>query len=103
MTVLSLPLTTNQAQTTEQIQSNLRHLRNVLLVIQSDYPSLQGSMLAVGSDALHVIAPQDNLEDVSNDLGAIAFQAFAGLGVRKVKLISGRTLHYTLDLADLED
>lgn len=90
--MLSLPLTPDQSQTTEQIQSNLRHLRNVLIAIQAEYESLSGCMLAVGSNALHVVAPQDNLEDLDIEIPAIAYEAFEGLGLRLVKLISGGKL-----------
>ena len=92
-----LPLTTEQSRTPEQIQSHLRHLRNVLTAIQSEYESLSGCMLALGSDALHIIAPQDNLEDLAVEIPAIAYEAMTGLGLKLVVLICGQTLISTYE------
>lgn len=92
-----LPLTADQSQTVEQIQSHLRHIRNVLTAIQVEYESLSGCMLAIGTDALHIIAPQDNLEHLAVEIPAIAYEAMTGLGLRLVKLISGQTLVSTYE------
>lgn len=87
--MLSLPFTPEQSQTTEQIQSNIRHLRNVLTVIQAEYESLAGCILAVGSDSLNIIAPLDNLEFLATEVPAIAYETFMELGLKLVKIIVG--------------
>lgn len=87
--MLSLPFTPAQSQTPEQIQSSFRHLRDVLTEIQAEYESLAGCILAVGSDSLNIIAPLDNLEFLTTEVPAIAYEAFMGLGLKLVKVISG--------------
>lgn len=92
-----MPLTTHQSHTLEA-EDSLRHLRNVLSVIHAEYKSLAGATLAVGSTALYILVPLDNIKDIAQDLGCITHEAYAGLGVAAVKLVVAGEILFTVEV-----